>query len=102
MIAGVDQLTVGVAWLTVRFMCLFGELKSTVSFGTKFTESCCVPAAKTVPAAGEYVKVPATVVVASSCVAPSAVPYVMGDGTDHVIVGVTMLTVIFTFLLTVL
>lgn len=42
--------------------------------GVKVTDSVSVPAAGTVPAAGEYVNDPGTFAVASSCVELSAAP----------------------------
>jgi len=53
---------------------------------------CPLPACKTVPAAGVYVNVPATLAVALSCVDESAVPYVIPAGADHVIVGEALAT----------
>ena len=46
-----------------------------------------VPAVSTVPAAGEYAKVPGTLALASSCAALKAVPYVMAAGAGQVMVG---------------
>jgi len=46
-----------------------------VSLGVKVTDSSCAARAlKTVPAGGEYVKVPGTLAVAFSCTPPSGVP----------------------------
>ena len=53
----------------------------------------CVPALGVVPLAGLYVIVPAALAVALSCVAESAVPYVIALGVAHVIVGGALLTV---------
>jgi hypothetical protein len=61
--------------------------------GVNVTLSVCCPTPGTVPLAGEYAKVPATVEVAFSCVALSAVPYGMAAGVAQVIVGVALFTV---------
>ena len=50
------------------------------------------PAVGVVPEAGEYAKLPGTLAVASSCVEPSAVPYVIAAGVGQVIVGATGFT----------
>jgi len=55
--------------------------------GVNVAVSVCAPTASTVPAAGEYTNVPATLAVALSCALPSAVPYVIAAGVAHVIVG---------------
>ena len=52
------------------------------------TESVCVPALSTVPAAGEYTKVPGTLAVASNWVLLTAAPYVIAAGAFQVIKGV--------------
>jgi hypothetical protein len=55
-----------------------------------------VPALGVVPLAGLYVIVPAArLLVALSCVADSAVPYVIALGVAHVSVGVALATVTF-------
>ena len=51
-----------------------------------------MPAAGTDPAAGMYVKVPATEAVASNCVTESAVPAAMLAGDDHVMTGTAWVT----------
>ena len=57
------------------------------------TDRLCVPCvASTVPSAGEYVNVPGTVAVASSCVADSDDPTVIAAGVGHVITGVAWFT----------
>ena len=53
----------------------------------------CVPTLGTVPLAGLYVIVPAALAVALSCVAESAVPYVIVLGVAQVRVGVALFTV---------
>jgi hypothetical protein len=63
-----------VALLTVIVVVSVAVVLSVVSVGVKVTESVCVPAVSTVPAAGKYAKVPGTDAVASSCVLLSAVP----------------------------
>jgi hypothetical protein len=64
-----------------------------VLVGVNVTFNFCCPGLNTVPPFGEYVNVPATVDVASSCVALSAVPYAIAAGVAHVIVGVALFTV---------
>ena len=64
-----------------------------MSVGVKVTERVCVPEVSTVPNAGVYVKVPATVEVAFNCAALKAVPYETDAGAAQLIVGVTLLTV---------
>ena len=64
-----------------------------MSVGENTAVSCWVPAAKTAPAAGLYMKLPGTLAVASNCVALSAVPAAMGAGVAQVIVGAAWLTV---------
>ena len=60
-----------------------------MSVGVNVTESVCpAPTGSTVPAAGVYTNVPATLAVAFNCVPLSAVPKVMLAGAAHVIVGV--------------
>ena len=59
----------------------------------KVTDNVCVPDVRTVPDAGVYVKVPATVEVAFNCAALKAVPYETDAGAAQLIVGVTLLTV---------
>ena len=61
--------------------------------GENTAVSCCVPAARTAPTAGLYMKVPGTFAVASNCVALRAVPGAMAAGVAQVIVGVAWLTV---------
>jgi hypothetical protein len=56
--------------------------------GVNVTESVRVPAASTDPAGGAYANVPGTLALALNCVAPSAVPYAIGAGFAHVMVGV--------------
>ena len=55
--------------------------------------SACEPALSTVPAAGEYAKLPATVELAFSCVALSAVPYGIAAGVGHTTVGFALFTI---------
>jgi hypothetical protein len=79
MAAGVDQDRETGAWLTTREVVPDMVPKFVESVGVKVTLSVCVPAARTVPAAGEYVKVPATgaplkVALALSWAAERAVP----------------------------
>jgi hypothetical protein len=45
-----------------------------VSVGVNVTFNVCCPALNTVPAGGEYTKLPATVVVAFNCAELNAVP----------------------------
>jgi hypothetical protein len=52
MAAGVAQLIVGVALLTVRVTVAEAVLYRVVFVGVKVTESVCDPADRTVPAAG--------------------------------------------------
>ena len=62
--------------------------------GVYSTLSVVVPADRIVPDAGVYVYVPPLgVPTAFSCVADSAVPYVIAAGVAHVIVGVAWLIV---------
>ena len=62
-----------------------------MSVGVNVTPNTCpVPGGSTVPALGEYAKVPATLADAFSCAAPSAVPLTMGAGLGQVIVGDTL------------
>ncbi len=68
------RVSVAVALFTVRDTVSEAELYALVSVGVKLTCSVCVPASSTVPAAGVYEKLPATEAVASSSLAPSAVP----------------------------
>ena len=56
--------------------------------GVNVTDRVCEPAPSTVPAAGAYTKVPATLAVASSCVPLSAVPKLIAAGVAQVKVGV--------------
>ena len=55
-----------------------------------------MPASKTVPAGGLYVKVPGTEAVAPSWAAPSRVPNVIGAGVGHKTVGVAWRTTTWT------
>ena len=65
-----------------------------MSVGVNVAVNVCVPALGVVPLAGLYVMVPAAgLLVALSCVAESAVPYVIALGVAHVIVGVALFTV---------
>ena len=64
-----------------------------VSVGVNVAVNVCVPALGVVPLAGLYTIAPATLPLALSCVAESAVPYVIALGVAHVIVGVALLTV---------
>ena len=59
----------------------------------KITESVCDPDTRTVPAAGEYTNVPATLDVAFNCEALNAVPYVIPAGAAQVIVAMALFTV---------
>ena len=61
--------------------------------GAKVVVNVCDPALRAVPAAGEYVKLPATGELASSCIALRAVPCVMAAGVAQVMAGVALLTV---------
>ena len=84
----------GVAWLTwIGTEAVAVEL-FVVSVGVKVTVRVCGPAPSTVPAAGVKLNVPGTDDVASSCVALSAVPYVIAAGAGHVMVAILWLTVI--------
>ena len=62
--------------------------------GVKVAVSCCKPPGRIVPCGGKYEKVPATLAVASSCVEPSAVPYVIDAGVVQLIVGVVFVWVV--------
>src|ERR671924_583629 len=93
MSAGVGQVIAGVPFSTVRLTVAVAPVKFTASIGVKVTDSGCDPASSTVPAAGAYANVPGTLLVALSCVALNAVPYVMSAGVDHVIAGVPFSTV---------
>ena len=62
------------------------------SVGVKEALNVCVPALGVVPLAGLYVKEPATLAVALSCVVESAVPNVIPFGVAHVRVGVALPT----------
>ena len=86
--AGVGQLIVGVALLTVSATLPVAVLKSVVSVGVNVTDSVWLPAPRVVPAAGEYAKLPAVLAVASSCAPLNAVPYVIPAGVGQVMVGV--------------
>jgi len=63
-----------------------------LSVGENTAVSCCVPAGRTVPAAGLYIKLPGTFAVAFSCVVLRAVPVAIEAGAAHVIAGVAWLT----------
>ena len=67
-----------------------------MSVGVKSAFSAWLPAPSTVPLAGVYTKPPATSAVALSCVALSAVGYVIAAGVAHVITGVAFSTLIVT------
>ena len=54
--------------------------------------NCCVPAARTAPTAGLYMKLPGAFAVAFNCVALRAVPVAIAAGAAQVIVGVAWLT----------
>jgi hypothetical protein len=74
MAAGVAQAIVGVAWFTASCTEAVAAEYVVISVGVKVTESVCVPALSTVPAAGVYAKVPPTLAVALNCVPLRAVP----------------------------
>jgi hypothetical protein len=63
-----------------------------LSVGENTVVKSCVPAAKTVPATGLYMKLPGRLAVASSWVALIAVPAVMAAGVAQAIVGVAWFT----------
>src|SRR5919109_769211 len=92
MSAGVGQVIAGVPFSTVRLTVAVAPVKFTASIGVKVTDSGCDPASSTVPAAGAYANVPGTLLVAFSCVALSAVPYVMSAGAGQVMVAVALTT----------
>jgi hypothetical protein len=71
------------------------------SAGVNVTDNVCAPAFSTVPSAGVYSNVPATVVEAFSCASPSAVPYVIAEGRGQPTIGVARRTVIVVVLLAV-
>lgn len=64
-----------------------------MSVGVKVTDRDCVPAAKTVPATGEYTNVPGIVERALSWLPPRVVPEMTAAGVFQEIVGVALLTV---------
>ena len=64
-----------------------------MSVGVNVAVNVDVPTLGVVPLAGLYTIVPGTLPVALSCVAESAVPYVMALGVAHVTVGVALPTV---------
>ena len=75
MFAGFDQVIVGVAFSTLILTVAVAAVEFTVSVGVKVTDSVCAePAFNTVPAAGVYTNVPATLALAFSCVPLSAMP----------------------------
>jgi hypothetical protein len=74
MTAGVGQVILGVAWLTMSCTEAVAAEYVFISVGVKVTESVCVPAGSTVPAAGVYVKVPAMFAVAFNCPPPRPPP----------------------------
>src|SRR5690349_14093599 len=88
MFAGAVHVITGVAFVTVIDTLLVAVVYATASVGVNVTDSVWVPAPSTVPAAGEYAKVPGTLAVAFNCDAPSFVPYTIAEGAGHVIVGV--------------
>src|SRR4051812_645980 len=96
MSAGADQVIVGVDFTTLIVVVAVAVVKFTASVGVKITDSWFAPAFSTVPAAGSYTNEPATLAVAFSCVALSAVPYAMSAGADQVIAGVAFSTLIAT------
>lgn len=93
--AGVGQVMLGVVAVAGGFTtrCTLAVVAEYfwVFEGVKVTDSVSVPAAGTVPAAGEYENFPGTFAAASSCVELSAVPKLMGAGVAQVIVGVDAL-----------
>src|SRR3954447_15827443 len=92
MSTGSGHVIVGIARVTVIETFAPPVAYVVVSAGVNVTDSGCkVPIGSTVPAAGEYTKVPGTFAVAFCCAAPSVVPNVIGAGFDHVIVGVSLL-----------
>jgi len=90
--AGVFQVITGVV-LAVTFSVTLAVavVLSVVSVGVNVTFNVTFPAVDSiVPAAGEYTKVPGTLAVASSCVAPRAVPTTTAAGVFQVITGVVL------------
>ena len=61
---------------------------SVASAGVNVAVSVWAPTESTVPAAGWYTTVPATLAVAFNCVAPSGAPWVSGAGDAHERTGV--------------
>src|ERR671923_79857 len=90
MSAGVAHVIVGVPFSTVRLTVAVAPVKFTASIGVKVTDSNCRPALSTVPAAGVYVNVPGTLLVAFSCVPLNGVPYVISAGVGQVMVAVAL------------
>ena len=73
-VPGVAQVRVGVALFTTRETVPVAGLMFVVSVGVNLTLNVCVPAFRVAPLAGLYANGPATLPVALSCVAESAVP----------------------------
>src|ERR671927_206744 len=97
MSAGVAQVMTGVAFRTLIETVFVAVVKFAASVGVKVTESvCAAPAFSTAPSAGVYTNVPGVLAVAFSCVAPSAVPYVMSAGAAQVMTGVAFSTLMLT------
>jgi hypothetical protein len=94
MAAGIAQVIIGTPWLTISVTLAVAVVKSFVSVGVNVTDSVCEPTPSTVPAAGVYTKVPATLAVASSWVALSGVPKLIAAGVAHVNTGVPFAIVI--------
>src|SRR6185436_11445082 len=102
MSAGVAQVMTGVAFRTSIATVFVAIVKFAASVGVKVTDSvCAAPAFRIVPASGLSTNVPGTLAVAFSCVALSAVPYVMSAGTVQLIVVLAFSTVIVVVFVTV-
>src|SRR5215475_2283780 len=102
MSAGVVHVMTGVAFSTLMLTVFVAVVKFAPSVGVNVTDRVCAePAFKTVPETGEYTRVPGVLAVAFSCVAPSAVPYVMSTGVAQVMTGVAFSTLMLTVLVAV-
>src|SRR4051812_9615294 len=87
MFAGVAQVITGVFLTTVSgTVFVIGADGGLV--GVKVTDNVRWPTASVAPDAGAYTNVPATLAVAFSCAALSAVKAAMGAGAFHVTAGV--------------
>ena len=60
-----------------------------MSVGVNVTIKVCIPAPRTVPAAGEYANVPGVLALAFNWAPLKAVPYVMAAGVVQEILGLT-------------